>query len=113
MQHGEDLTVTVNSTDDAVLITVLGEMDAFTRTRLISAISRALNGRTGRVVVDVSGLSFIDAASYRALMALAEQAGSEHTSLVFRSPSRSFLRARELLDPGAALELDREAGAAG
>lgn len=106
MQYGEDLAVTVTSADGTVLITAVGEMDAFSRTRLVGAISRALDGSMRRVVVDVAGLTFIDATSYTALISLTSHAESEGTSLVFRNPHRSFLRARELIDGGSVVKVD-------
>ena len=106
MQYEEDLAVTVTSSVDPVLIAVAGEMDAFTRSRLIRVIARVLTREVNGVIVDVSGLSFIDATSYAALMDLTRQARLEGRTVVFRSPSRAFLRARELIDKD--LELDLE-----
>ena len=58
------------------------------------------------VIVDVSGLSFIDATSYAALVDLTRQARLEGRTVVFRSPSRAFLRARELIDKDQELEIE-------
>lgn len=107
MQFGEDLAVTVTSDADPVVIVAVGEMDAFTRSRLVGAIARALSRNVGRVVVDVSGLTFIDATSYSALVELTGKARSEGAALVFRNPTRTFLRARELVDKDRALEVEQ------
>lgn len=106
MQSAEDLAVRVTSNDGDALIMVAGEMDAFTRSRLVRATSRALSGSAERVTVDVSGLSFIDATSYAALVDLTSQAESEGKVLRFRNPSRTFLRARELIDRDLVLKLE-------
>lgn len=106
MQYEEDLAVTVTSNVDPVLIAVAGEMDAFTRSRLIRVLARVLTRDVNGVIVDVSGLSFIDATSYAALMDLTRQARSEGRTVVFRSPSRAFLRARELIDEDLDLDIE-------
>ena len=106
MQYEEDLAVTVTSNADPVLIAAAGEMDAFTRSRLIRVLARVLSREVNGVIVDVSGLSFIDATSYAALVDLTRQARLEGRTVVFRSPSRAFLRARELIDKDQELEIE-------
>jgi len=106
MQYEEDLAVTVTSSVDPVVVAAAGELDAFTRSRLIRVLARVLSRDVSAVIVDVSGLSFIDATSYSALIDLTNQARSEGRILLFRSPSRAFLRARELIDKDLVLEIE-------
>ena len=105
MQYPQDLAVTVAAIGDSVSIVAEGELDAFTRSRLIRAVTGVVRC-TDRVVVEVSGLTFVDATSYAALIDLAREADAGGTELVFRNPSRSLLRSRQLLDTGRVLNIE-------
>jgi anti-anti-sigma factor len=83
--------ITLNSSDDEVVVRVSGEVDHFTAPALERDLAAALDG-AARVRVDVAALEFIDAAGLRVLAALADR--TELTVVGARPP---FVRLAELL----------------
>ena len=59
---------------DALIVTLRGELDAASAPGLAARFDQLLAGRPGQIAVDVSGLTFIDAAGLRTLAALRAQA---------------------------------------
>jgi anti-anti-sigma factor len=71
-----------------VVVELVGEIDAATRTATIDEVRRALSREPLAIAVDLSRVSFMDCAGLGALVearAIAEQAGC---ALYARSPSR-------------------------
>lgn len=79
-------------TDDGDVITLEGEIDAST----VPALSTHLAATEGDVVVDLSGVSFIDSSGLRALIGAKQAIDERGSSLVLRSPSPSVSRLFEL-----------------
>ncbi|GAA3464616.1 STAS domain-containing protein [Saccharothrix longispora] len=59
---------------DAVLVTVVGELDQSTAPRLREALDAALGDRPGVVVVDLRGVALLASAGLAALIAAHDQA---------------------------------------
>jgi len=89
-----------------LIIEARRELDLSTLPSLRSALLAATAGTTGRVVVDLSAVDFIDCSSLRPLRAAARSLRREGRALVLRRPSRQV---RNLLDlTGVADELPLE-----
>lgn len=61
---------------DSPVVTVRGELDIACRDSIGEAVARAAADST-RIVVDVSGVTFLDAGGLRALLAAASESGAE------------------------------------
>lgn len=62
------LTLRVRPGDDGIIVTVSGEVDVGTEGPLQQALLRIMRERGARLLLDVSGVSFIDCAGLRALL---------------------------------------------
>jgi len=88
----DDLTVDITTTTDGrPLVTIAGEVDVETSPALATAIEGLVGGRTGVVVVDLSGVPFMDSSGFGALLGI-HRAGA---AILVRNPSRQV---RQLLD---------------
>jgi anti-sigma B factor antagonist len=76
------LRFTTKSLTGCVLVTVSGELDIATKPELIHYVNNILSTRVGMVVLDLSGITFIDAQGLSALIMIKRQAQSLHTELV-------------------------------
>ena len=68
MSAGQPLIVAIERTDPVVVITAAGELDAATVGRLDSAIDEAIREHEHHVVLDASGVSFVDSTGITALI---------------------------------------------
>ncbi|WP_051022565.1 STAS domain-containing protein [Nocardia pneumoniae] len=87
------LEVQVRSADDAVIVTVHGEIDMASAPRLQSALDEALRNAPPAVVVDMSNVGFLGSAGLSVLVAASEAAGSGALRVV---PSDAARRPIEL-----------------
>ena len=89
----QDIALARTETDDGVLLCVAGELDLVTadqfRDRLISEISRT----ESRVILDLSGVTFMSTAGLNALLRAGELAGPR---LQVRAMSQAVRRVLEL-----------------
>ena len=79
-------------TDSGDVYTVTGEIDAST----VGQLKEQLDGAEGDVVVDLSGVEFIDSSGLRVLIGAQQELEAKGASLVLRSPSRAVQRLFEL-----------------
>ena len=77
---------------------IVGEVDASTSQTVAEALAVVPDGgrRSGRIVVETSGVSFIDSSGLRVLIELSERATALGARVVLASPSRSMARLIEL-----------------
>ena len=68
------LRFTTKSLTGCVLVTVSGELDIATKPELIHYVNNILSPRVGMVVLDLSGITFIDAQGLSALIMIKRQA---------------------------------------
>lgn len=68
MTAGQHLSVATDRTDPVVLVTAAGELDASTVAKLDEAIDAAIGGTERHVVVDLSGITFVDSTGITALI---------------------------------------------
>ncbi|WP_162642307.1 STAS domain-containing protein [Streptosporangium sp. 'caverna'] len=76
------LRFTTKSLTGCVLVTVSGELDIATKPELIHYVNNIISTRVGMVVLDLSGITFIDAQGLSALIMVKRQAQLVHTELV-------------------------------
>ncbi len=88
--------VEVTPSDDGW--SIVGEVDASTSQTVAQALAVVPDGgrRSGRIVVETSGVSFIDSSGLRVLIELSERATALGARVVLASPSRSMSRLIEL-----------------
>jgi anti-sigma B factor antagonist len=86
--------VEVQQRDDVVIVRPRGELDLAT----VETLSAALDGidRSGRVVLDLRGLSFIDSTGLRLLVALYRQSERDGFALLLVAPEAPVDRAIQL-----------------
>jgi anti-sigma B factor antagonist len=89
------------------VVEITGEVDLASASELIATLDAAPPG-TATVVVDLAGVTFIDAAGLRALSEIVQAGAARNLTVELRSPSPVVLRIAELAD----FDLFR-AGAAG
>ena len=94
MEHigsNDSITVTI---DDAKVIVVKGDVDLAGGPLLDDALARAESA--GPVVIDVSGVDFIDSSGLRSLLSASRRAEERSGAVVLRAPSPGVLRLLEL-----------------
>lgn len=89
MEESEDV-LTITDRDGVVVL--VGEIDAST----VSELSSHLGATEGDVVVDLSGVDFIDSSGLRALIGAKQQIDERGCTLELRSPSPAVTRLFEL-----------------
>jgi len=107
MPFEETLTVTVLAEETASSVFVSGEVDVFSVPRLSSAISREIDSGKRQIVVDLAGVTFIDAFSLDVLVALTVAANAAGSDLSLRNPSPQFSRVRQLVDSRRVLHVEQ------
>ncbi len=79
-----EIGVQVNADEGRVSVT--GDIDMATATRLSDSVSEALTGGAKRVVVDLRGVGFIDSSGLRELIEISRRAGRDHWELALVRP---------------------------
>lgn len=81
----EQLAVDISTTDDGrPLVAITGDLDANTSRTLITALEGLVDDATDVVVVDLSGVPFMDSTGFGAILGI-HRAGA---AIVVRNPSR-------------------------
>jgi anti-sigma B factor antagonist len=76
------LQITTTNMAGSALVTVSGELDIATKPELIDYVSPILGTRVDMVVLDLGGITFIDAQGLSALLMLERQARLVHKGLL-------------------------------
>ena len=91
------LCLSVQTLGSEILVTASGEFDLASSPAVDAMFAETVTDTCRRVVVDVSGVTFLDAAGLRALRA-GSSAGDEGVEICFRAPSRPVRRILELIE---------------
>lgn len=77
---------------------IVGEVDASTSPTVAEALAIVPEGgrKSGRIIIETSGISFIDSSGLRVLIELSERAAALGAKVVLAAPSRSMARLIEL-----------------
>jgi anti-anti-sigma factor len=94
-----DLHVSVQRLGDELLLTVAGELDLATAPAVTATVAEHMPATCRRVVIDASGVSFVDAAGLHALQAAPAGCGTD-VEIVLHRPSRPLRRILDLTDSG-------------
>ena len=84
----EPFSASVTADDGDAVVTVLGEVDMATADQLRAAVTEAMTTWGGTVVVDLSGVTFLDSQGIRALLLVHKACDIDAAQLSIRSPSR-------------------------
>lgn len=91
-----DLTITfVEHSDHRVEAAVSGDLDLATVDRFVASIEARMNG-TAAVVVDASGLTFLDSSGLRALLMLHQRCRDNGGSLRIQAVQPKIARVLEI-----------------
>jgi anti-anti-sigma factor len=100
LRHGGNtsaLTVKTALDGRVCVLTVTGDLDCLSVTQFLMLAARAVDKRTERLVLDLGGLTFLDAAGARAL-AMAAQYPPSSCPVIIRSLSARARRVLDLMD---------------
>lgn len=87
-----NLVLTLEDRRPQAVVRALGEIDLYTAPRLQAALSAAAESRPARLLVDMSGVEFIDCAGVRALLRAEEACRRRRVRLVVTGLRRSARR---------------------
>lgn len=83
---------------EALVLRVSGELDLSTAPVLDAAVSEAREERGLPVVLDLSGVSFVDSTGIRSLIGAAQALESEGRAFALLSPADAVVRVLDLTD---------------
>ena len=78
------LTITTSEVDDAVLLALDGEIDLSSAHLLVDAIDLAFEGGARRIILDFSGVSFVNSTGLGTMVAATKRLRAEGGDLVLR-----------------------------
>jgi anti-anti-sigma factor len=94
------LTVSVSAREGYTLVSLDGEGDVTVRGRLLTALTAQVMAGTPHLVVDLSGLSFIDCSCLQVLWRVSRMAEEAGGSLSLAAPQPIVARVMELWGAG-------------
>jgi anti-sigma B factor antagonist len=99
------LHLAVEDHDDHVLVRAQGELDLSSAGRVTAAVKEAFAHGRGSVLVDLSGVTFVDSTGLTALVRIHREAEARGTYVAVVAPSRSVRRVLDLLGLGDVLHV--------
>ncbi|MGD0561163.1 MAG: STAS domain-containing protein [Streptosporangiaceae bacterium] len=90
------LTLSERQDDTAVTVVVTGDLDFASRALVMACAWQALRNHPGRLVIDASGLTFMDAAGLGALVAVRVRAARQRTALEVAGAPPHVLRVMDV-----------------
>lgn len=78
------LTITTSEVDDAVLLSLDGEIDLSSAHLLVDSIDLAIEAGAQRIVLDFSGVTFVNSTGLGAMVAATKRLRAEGGDLVLR-----------------------------
>jgi anti-anti-sigma factor len=90
--------LSVQRLDDELLVTVAGELDMASAPVVLTTLAESLPASCRRVVIDASGVVFVDVAGLRALHGRPNGWGAD-VEICLRAPSPAVRRLLGLVDP--------------
>jgi anti-sigma B factor antagonist len=99
------LTASVSDREGYTLVSLDGEADVTVRERLREVLTAPVAGGAPHLVVDLSGLAFIDASCLRVLWQVSRMAEEASVTLRLAAPRPAVARAIELWDAGLVTEV--------
>lgn len=93
---GPDLVVTTDKQGARVVLSVSGELDAYTAPGLEDQIARLMTEGTSDIVLDLSQTEFLDSSGLRAILTAQRKLTEQHGKLTLRAPSEPVTRLLEI-----------------
>jgi anti-sigma B factor antagonist len=90
--------------DQAVLV-IRGEIDLSSARELRAGLARLREGYQGTIIVDLSGVTFMDSTGMRVLLDAQERMLNEDRGLVLSAPVRNVLRALKIAQIDAVIPI--------
>lgn len=90
------LTLSKRQDDTMVTVVVTGDLDIAARALVMACAWQALRGRPDRLVIDATGLTFMDAAGLGALVAVRVRAARQQTVLELAGAPPQVLRVMDV-----------------
>ena len=78
------LTITTSEVDDDVLLSLDGEIDLSSAHLLVDSIDQAIEGGARRIVLDFSGVTFVNSTGLGAMVAATKRLRAEGGDLILR-----------------------------
>jgi anti-sigma B factor antagonist len=101
------VTLSIRPGDGGTIVAISGEVDVGTEAPLQQALLRIIRERGARLMLDVSGVSFMDCAGLRALLATRRRAELRGGFLRLIAVSAAVRRITELTGAQEALAMER------
>jgi anti-sigma B factor antagonist len=90
-----DLVLTTDRTGALAIVTISGELDAYTAPSLEEEVARLLESDIADLVFDLARTDFLDSSGLRAILSAQREVADRNGRLALRAPSNSV---RRLLD---------------
>ncbi|MFI6316334.1 STAS domain-containing protein [Nonomuraea sp. NPDC050556] len=97
--------VSARRLDDRLVVAVVGELDIVGKRALCACVAKGLDAAVGQIVLDLSGVSFMDAQGLSALVMSRVRALSLDRGLVLAGVSAAVRRLLEITRMEASFEL--------
>jgi stage II sporulation protein AA (anti-sigma F factor antagonist) len=101
------VTLCIRPGDDGTIVTISGEVDVGTEAQLQQSLLRIIRECGARLMLDASGVSFMDCAGLRALLATRRRAEMHGVFLRLIATSAAVRRIIELTGAQEALAMER------
>ncbi|WP_329090428.1 MULTISPECIES: STAS domain-containing protein [unclassified Streptosporangium] len=105
------LQLTSEHANDFAVITVAGELDLATRPDLSAFTRDVIDARPGTVIIDLAGVTFIDACGLSALIAVKRHAREQGTPLLLAGAPPVVLKLLRLTNLDASFTVISRSGA--
>ncbi|MEV4626521.1 STAS domain-containing protein [Micromonospora sp. NPDC049523] len=103
-----ELTIAVQRTADEVILSLAGEIDMLTASRLSAVVNEALSDAPPRLVLDLAGVTFCDSQGLGTLVVLSRKASHAQTLLVLTNVGDFLLRVLDITGLRSALMIRNE-----
>ncbi len=80
------------------VVNVAGEVDVYSAPQVANAVEEALSCPVKKIVVEMSGVSFIDTCGIESLIQLCRQARRRGVAFAIRQPSEAIIRMKQLMN---------------
>lgn len=93
---GPDLVLATETQGDHAILTVRGELDAYSAPGLEDQVGRLIGQGVGMIVLDLSGTGFLDSSGLRAILTAQRRLSEGGGTMTLRAPSEPVTRLLEI-----------------
>jgi anti-sigma B factor antagonist len=106
-----ELSITVQRTADEVVVSLAGEIDMLTATRLSTVVNEVLGDPPPRIDLDLAGVTFCDSQGLGTLVVLSRKASHAQSVLMLTNVGEFLLRVLDITGLRSALMIRNEQAA--